>query len=436
VIHLTAGASVLRVAMPAVSMVVLARIFTPDRIAPLGTYVMVTAIPLSVASLRLDDAIAIARSPRHGRAISALAVRALAAMVAVTAAGLGIVLATGVLPEFGQGTWFIAAAHVAAFGAWRLGCAWLLREHRMKRWMLADTAGPILLAVAQVTIGWLTGSVQAVLWGFPVSYALACLWVRGAAPAGTWSLARSRSLVRRGWRLASRFPRFLVPYTALGTVRDRVIIGALRDLSPTAVGLFYQSERIALLPGTVVTGALRPITQVVGGRETRDRLAAMVERITVRVCPVAGLGAGAACAFAEPIVVLLFGGEYRGASQYLVALAPAGLVMACSNWLDRLFHLSGNQRSALVAEAAGSTVVIAVVIAATALIGDGVTVAWAYGTSFAAYQVAWWWLALRRGIGRTRSLGVGLALMLVGFAGGYAAGLALRSFEPVSRILP
>jgi len=435
-IHLTASASLLRVAMPAMTMISLARLFPPDRIAPLAAYVMVTSIPLAIASLRLDDAIAIARSSRHGRAISALAIRALVAMVAITAAGLGVALAAGALPEFGPETCVIAAAHVAAFGTWRLGCAWLLREHRIRRWMLADIAGPILLAVAQVTIGWLTGSVQAILWGFPVSYALACLCVRGAAPAGTWSLARSRSLVRRGWRLASRFPRFLVPYTALGTVRDRVIIGALRDLSPTAVGLFYQSERISLLPGTVVTGALRPITQVVGGRETRERLAAMVERVTVCICPLTGLGAGASCAFADTIVVLLFGGEYRGAAQYLIALTPSGMVMACSNWLDRLFHLSGSQRSALIAEAAGSAAVIAAVIAATALTGDGVTVAWAYGTSFAAYQVAWWWVALRRGIGRTRSLGVGLALMAVGFAGGYAAGLALRSFEPVSRILP
>jgi O-antigen/teichoic acid export membrane protein len=435
VIHLTAGASVFRVAMPALSMIALARMFPPDRIAPLGTYVMVTAIPLAVASLRLDDAIAIARSPRHGRAISALALRALFAMVAITATVIGILLAAGVLPEFGAATWIIAAVHVAAFGAWRLGCAWLLREHRMKRWMLADTAGPILLAVAQVTIGWSTGSVLAVLWCFPVSYSLACLWTRGAAPIGTWSFARSGRLVRRGWRLAGRFPRFLVPYSVLGTIRDRAIIGALRDLSPTAVGLFYQSERVALLPGTVVTGALRPITQVVGGRESRDRLASIVERITVRLCPLAGICAGAGCAFAEPITVLLFGGEYREASKFLVALAPAGLVMACSNWLDRLFHLSGTQRSALLAETVGSAAVVAAVIVATTVTKDGVIVAWAYGASFAAYQVAWWWLALRRGIGRTRSLGVGLALMSVGFVGGYAAGLALRSIDALPHII-
>lgn len=99
------------------------------------------------------------------------------------------------------------------------------------------------------------------------------------------------------------------------------------------------------------------------------------------MCPITGFGAGLACAFAEPIVVLLFGSEYRGAAGYLVAIAPAGLVMACCNWLDRLFHLSGTQRSALVAEVLGSAAVIAAVVLATVLSGDGVMVAWSYGLS-------------------------------------------------------
>jgi O-antigen/teichoic acid export membrane protein len=293
-----------------------------------------------------------------------------------------------------------------------------------------------LLAVAQVFLGWSTDSVQAVLFGFPAAYLAACLCLRGAAPRGTWSLSASRDLVSRGWILGSRFPRFLVPYTVLGTLRDRAIIGALRDLSSSSVGLFYQSERIALLPGTVVTGALRPVTQVVGGRDTRARLTTLVERITVRVCLIASISAGLACAFSEPIVVLLFGGEYRGAASYLVAIAPAGLVMACCNWLDRLFHLSGSQRSALVAEAIGSATVIAAVMLAAALSGDGVVVAWAYGISFALYQLVWWRLAIRLGIGRERSFWFGTGLMIAGSAVGFSAGLALRSVDVVSRILP
>jgi len=403
-------------------MLVLARLLPPEAIAPLATYVMVTAVPVAVATLRLDDAVAIARSEARGRAVTALAVRALLMMTALTGAGMLVVSWLGILPELQGWIWLAAAGHVAAMGAWRVDCAWLLRNRQMQQWVLADTAGPFCLALLQVTLGWATGSVHAVLWAFPSAYLLSWWWASRSAPRGLWSLAGTRALVKRGWRLGNRFPRFLVPYTVLGTVRDRAIIAALRDLSTAAVGLFFMAERVAILPGMVVTGALRPVTQVVGGQGSSHELRRVVERVTVLLCPLAGLTAGICCAFLEPIVVLLLGGEYSDAAAYLLALAPAGLVMACSNWLDRLFHISGTQRAALCAEGIGTACVVAATAAAAMLSGDGVTVAWAYGCTFAAYQVVWWALALERGIGRIRSLWVGLGLLTVGVPTGLAIG--------------
>jgi O-antigen/teichoic acid export membrane protein len=435
-LHLTAISSVLRVTMPAITMVALAWVFPPERIAPLGVYLMTTAIPVSIVTLRLDDAVAISRSVRGARALSALAVRGVIGVsfgTGLTVAALGL---TGVLPEFDATIWLVAALHSAAFGLWRISCAWLLRNHEIRRWAVADTAGPVALAAVQVALALATRSIDAVLWSFPLGYGIALWLTRHAAPPGTWRACRDRALVRRGWQLGHRFPRYLIPYSLLGTVRDRVIVALLRNVSQSSVGLYFQSERLMLVPGAVVTGALRPITQVAGRGRDRMAFISLIERWTIRVALPAGVCAGFGWALAEPLVTIVFGAPYRPAAPYFQALIPAGVVMATTNWLDRLFHLSGSQRLALRLEILGTLFVVASVIVASVLSGDPLRMVQSYGAAFALYQLCWWAGALRVGLGRMRSLGWGLVALVSGAAIGLLIGSWLRSWPWLSSMLP
>jgi len=434
-LHLTAISSVLRVTMPAITMVALAWVFPPERIAPLGVYLMTTAIPVSIATLRLDDAVAISRSVRGARALSALAVRGVIGVSLGTGMTVALLGLTGVLPELGDTIWLVAALHSAAFGLWRISCAWLLRNHEIRRWAVADTAGPVALAAVQVVLALATRSIDAVLWSFPLGYGIALWLTRHAAPPGTWRACRDRALVRRGWQLGHRFPRYLIPYSLLGTVRDRIIVALLRNVSQPSVGLYYQSERLMLIPGTVVTGALRPITQVAGRDADRADFITLIERWTVRVALSAGVCAGIGWTLAEPMVTIAFGASYRASAPYFQALIPAGVIMATTNWLDRLFHLSGTQLLALRLEIFGTLFVVASVIGARALSGDPLRMVQCYGAAFAIYQLVWWAGALRAGLGRMRSLGWGLASLVGGAVIGLLVGSWLRSWPWFSSML-
>jgi O-antigen/teichoic acid export membrane protein len=434
-LHLTAIASLLRVSMPVMTMVALARIFPPDSIAPLSVYLMVTAIPVSIVTLRLDDAVAISRSVRGARALSALAVRGVIVVALGTGATIAVLGLTGVLPELGATIWLVAASHAAAFGLWRINCAWLLRSHEMRRWAVADTAGPVLLAAAQVAMAAATRSIEAVLWSFPIAYGLALWLTRHAIPVGTWRACGDRAQVRRGWQLGRRFPQYLIPYSLLGTVRDRVIVALLRGVSQASVGLHYQSERLMLVPSTVVTGALRPITQVAGRGADRSAFISLIERWTVRVALPAGFCAGIGWILAEPLVSVAFGTDYRPAAPYFQALIPAGVVMATTNWLDRLFHLSGTQRLALRLEIFGTALVVASVVVARVLSGAPLRMVQSYGAAFALYQLIWWAGALHAGLGRMRSLGWGLAALIIGGAMGVLLGSWLHSSTWFSSML-
>ncbi len=423
---MTAVATGMRVAVPAATTLVLARMFLPAQIGILGLYVMVTAIPVTAATLRLDDAVVISPSGARASMLTSCAAWGLIMVTIATACVVAILQLTEVLPDLPKWTWIAAGLHVMGFGCWRLECAWLLRTHRVGQWVRSDVSSVLALGAFQVGLSAIWRTPASLIWGFPLAYLSATVIGRSAVPAWALRVLWHPRAARHGWRIGRRFPIYLIPYSILGTIRDRSNIAVLRTISDSAVGFFFQADKLVALPTTIATGALRPIAQMHGATGNRQELRAFVDRSTMWLAPMVGFGVGLAAAYADLVAVTVLGQAWQPAAGYMRVLAVPGAILATTNWLDRLFHISGAQRSALVVEAAGTALVLTAVCTASAFTNDALLVVSAYAAAMTVYLIVWWAVALHRGVGSYRSLVIGLVALGITMPAGWLAGAALQ----------
>ena len=416
------AATAARIGIPSIMTLVLARLFRPEMISVVGVYLMVVAIPLGIATLRLEDAVVLAKSNIRVLALIACSTRSIVATSICTSIATEVLRHVW-LHELPPTAWLAAGLHIFGFGLWRLQSACFLYQLKLGKWALCDVAVVASLGVLQLVLAWIAVSPTSLIWALPLSYFCALILVaeQGSLRLATQLAARS-TICARGWTSGRNFAIYLTPYSLLGAVRERATIGVLRSISPVAPGLFYQADRLLNMPSTAVTGALRPLVQLHGATGNSKNLRALVYRTTLLLAPAIGLGMGAIGGSADLVVRILFGPNWTSTAQYVTILTVPAALLAMTNWLDRLYHIGNGQRAAFHVELFGTiTVTISTIIAGFAT-KSALSAVTAYSASMTVYLLVWWVWALRRGLNTAESIPLGLLILTASMTIGWYAG--------------
>ena len=304
-----------------------------------------------------------------------------------------------------------------------------------------------LVAAVSITEGLLrtVATVALVLLDYGLSAWLAVFLCGRMLAAAAYALAGETA----GLGLLRRFPKAaLLRYLRMSPVFAGILVAAAAysrlDLfmlphfvTLGEVGLYASAAKlyeVGLMISSILVSALFPLFSNTWA-ENRQNFAELVKRV-LRLMLGLGIPAAALISLAaEPIMLLLFGEDYRAASVILAWLAPAALVMAGNQVLSAAMLASGRQVNDLMCVAASAVVLLAALALLASRAGI-VGAAWAIMAAM-SFQFAFrcLWFGRQAGGALLRPLGppfgaalamslTGLALFSFGVLAAAAAGLA------------
>ena len=388
----------------------------PDAFGTYTVFVGFCAIAMVFAGLRYDAAIVVARSDRQGRlAATLVAGLGIAAAALVGAAGLALRPWWPVVG--GEATAALAGCAVIALVAntfVRVNNAWANRLGRLG-WVgavqFATVAGMVAMQLALLARG--VRPTLALCGGYAGGQALGLL--AGLAGPGADAFARGRPSRARLLGTARHFvafPRYMILYGLSTTLRERAIQALVGwGAGAAALGQFAMAQRLEGAPHAFLHGGLGPSLLSHARRAERGQVAEIGRRLIELAALVLGPVFAFAMVDAQPLVDTFFEPRWRGTALYVQLLAPAFLTLACTAFLDRLFELYGQQRTALRIDVAYTAVVLAS-LALAAGSGSGALMAVVFSVVFVAYELTWTYFAFAANGLATR----GLARLALGCA--------------------
>lgn len=345
------GQGLLVIATPA-----LTRIFDPVAFGLLAIFVAVIAIPSCIPALRYDLAIMLPDTDEEAANVMALSMLVVLFNVGISSV---VVLLFGraaarelKAPQLAVWLWAVPWAVLCA-GASQVLNNWWVRHrcfHRLAMATVSQSVGTVgsqvgfgligLGGPAGLIIGWLIGQATA-------SSILAQGLVRGQLRF----IARNIHWrnIGRALRSYRRFPLYAAPYILITTTEVQVtaaLVGHFADLR--TVGLFSLARRISYLPINLVIAAMN---QVFFQKLAREQKSGRLEDFVLRILSLQvyfGLPAVIFCSFeATPLFRFGFGPAWSGAGQYASLWVISSFILFATGWLDRIFDVTGYQRTAL-----------------------------------------------------------------------------------------
>lgn len=407
---------------------ILFRLYEPEHFAPWALALVVISFAGGVATLRYELAVVVERDHFDASALFWLTMVLAVVFGGIAAAALSApalqVWLFGSAGETGLGgalaTWLMLVALTQVVLGWSLHCGAFFAVS------LGQVGNAVATNAVQLAGGFIAHDGRWLILGSILGQATLLVltgWItlrRSRAPAwpGT-CVARIKRLAARHWR----FPLFSTPYTFCSIARDRGAILVLGSFaSGTDVGLYSQAWRIMNVPVGISSSAVQP---VVFHAAAKDGLAAQEAHVGRILAAIVVLGAPWLAIFAfhaGDIFALVLGESWRSAGPLAALMIVPVFLSALSNWLDRIFDLTGRQGVNLLVELATATASIGALAAALAA-GAGVVTAVAIQCAVLAlseaalivlaYRVAGFRLAI---LGR-------LVLMGVAIAAAFAIGL-------------
>lgn len=359
---------------------VLSRLYAPSVYGMFTAVAALAAIFVGVSTFRLE-----VLSQRVTDAAEASRLRQLA-LVAALGWGLAVSVLTGVVVLLlGASRWWLATGPLVTVASLQLvGSAAWTRERRYRALASANLAQGAGAAVLQVALGWIAGSVGALLAGFAAGR---LAWLpalhesyRVAAPNGRGS----RQRLAQTWRESRGFAATSGGAAALNSIGGQlpVLLGA-GLFGQAEVGFLAMAIRLLVAPLGVVGQAAAAANAGEAGRLLRDRdptVAVMVRKgmrdlfaVGVLPCVVAGVAGGW-------LVPVLLGVTWAPAGPLLAWLALGTLAQVTVSPFSQLLNLTGRHRWLLIWDAA-RMVLVGLTFGIPAALGQPLVVA------VAAYSV-------------------------------------------------
>ncbi|MDG2520308.1 lipopolysaccharide biosynthesis protein [Caulobacter segnis] len=401
------------------SVVVLARLLSPDDFGVFAMVMPITAFVMMFQDLGLAQAVVTSASitPRQASTLFWVNVGLSAVLAIALAASAPLIGAFYGEPRaVGMAVALAATVMIAGLGAQHM--ALLTRHMRFSRMAMIDIAGTILGFATAVVFALIRPSPWALFASVAVTMATSMI---GAWLSADWRPGRPGPIREVGAML--RFGGGLTGFNLTNFLArniDKVLIG--RTAGADALGLYDRAYKLLLWPLQQINAPLSRVMVPVLSRlrDEPGRYRHAYER-TVRLILLAALpGVTFLILTADKLIATLMGDEWAAAAPIFMWLGLAGLHQPMTSTVGWLFI--SQQRTGEFARWGMINAVTSIAAFAAGLPWGAIGVAAAYALSdlFLRMPIVWWWVG-RKGPVRTRALYV----MAAPFAAGAAAAAAL-----------
>ncbi len=402
------------------TMPILTRLYTPTAYAGWGLLISVVVLFTAVVTLRYELAIVLPTT--HEEAANGL-VGSLAVIVILSLVAGFILLFIGsvFLGEFHEELrgwlWFIPGL-VGAMGAYQVATAWLTRTQEFGWYSISQVVLPLLTISCQMGAAFLgakssSGLIAGTLLGQCGATALLAFLIHRRYGG---LIRRSISLAgARGFLLKYKvYPFYMTPYTIISAVRERLAYFLLASYgSKPAVGFYNLSSRLANMPNSLLSSAVRPVffqhAASTDFRLLENKITRVLNCLAVAVVPFWILF----LFHARDLFAMVFGELWREAGIYAAILSVPAVPLILGNWLDRAFDALGRQRLAFTLELIFSLLSIAALTLGMLLFRNAL-VAISLQAAVLTFYYSYWLFALFRAAGYRLQ---GLSRLLLFFMG-------------------
>lgn len=425
-VAVTGLSQTIKVVVQFLSVVVLARLLSPDDFGVFAMVMPITAFVMMFQDLGLAQAVVTSTTitPRQASTLfwvnvglSSLLAAALAAAAPLIGAFYGEPRAVGMT--------LALAATVIIAGLTAQHMALLNRHMRFARLAVIDIAGTVLGFAAAVLVAWIRPSPWALFASVAVTMGTALV---GAWISAGWRPTRPGPIREVGAML--RFGGGLTGFNLTNFLArniDKVLIG--RAAGADALGLYDRAYKLLLWPLQQINAPLSRVMVPVLSRlrEEEGRYRHAYARTVRQILLVALPGVTFLILTADKLIPTLMGDEWAGAAPIFAWLGLAGLHQPMTSTLGWLFI--SQQRTGEFARWGLINAVTSIAAFAIGLPWGAVGVAAAYAISDIALRlpVIWWWVG-RKGPVRTRDLYLLALPFAVGAAAAAVALAAARRF--------
>lgn len=341
---------------------VLLRIYAPGDFGIYAAIFAMVSILTPLVTLRYEDAIMLAPTPK--RSAHAL-VLALSVLLVSSVLLFGLVPARFMIenlfgePSLANWIWLVPVVLFIQRGAKTLEL-WLTKAETFNLISIGHVVQSSVMTALRVGIGFVRPSPGGLIYGFAAGYLMqSALYARPvfasfrsaitAGDTGPFNSIRF-SMVRAVARRYRKFPIFTTPAAMIAAGVSQIpALLLLYYFDKEVLGIYSQSFAVLLIPLSQVSMVIAQVffVRAVAARKTGtlDALSANVHR---RMVLMAWIPTSVVMVAGGDIFAFLFGGPWRASGEYLLYLGPWILLTAVSSPLTRLFDVLERQRYELV----------------------------------------------------------------------------------------
>lgn len=399
-----AGAILARVITLA-SLPLVTRVYDPGALGAWAIILTLSTFVVPLATMRYDVALVIAPTRRLAASLvvvmaACTAVTACVIAVTITLAPASFLEAISGLGGDDQKLLAFVPLVLVALALQASVQAWLVREHRFGLVSLVQLGQATFTAVATLALPVFAGA-NAVTATAAATLGLALATTIAVSACLTDVIKRSRWRPVETARLAAiRFkvyPTYFMPYSLSAGLVERVVQVVLASAySIGALGAFYVARQLVMAPATLLAGSLRQVLFAHSARETdlaytRRRVRRILDLLVDLVAP-----ALAFCLlWLEPALKIVMGDDWARLSHFAWWILFPASAYLFTGWLDRLWDVTGRQRTAVVLQLVSDAILIALALLSWKAGLDEIGMVAALSVGTALYNLIWLGMTLR-----------------------------------------
>jgi lipopolysaccharide exporter len=407
------------------SMPVLSRMYSPDLFGALAVFTAVLSVLLTCSSLCYEMAVPLAEDDdiaQDAIALSLLLLGAFTLLVVAIVALFGRRMVGLLNCRLLEPYLFLLPLGVLGGGAYQILTYWALRKEAFGPIAYTRVSQGGATVLAQVSLGWLNGSVAGLLVGDLLGRI-----------AGLGMLFRFARRYHRSTRISwqrlrfvavryVRFPRFNVAANVLTAISTNIPVLVLsRCFGPLSAGLYALTYRVLRAPMVLLGQAVGQafFARAASLRREREQLCQLTERTAIALMTL-GLPVFTFMMLDGPnAFAAVFGERWRVAGSYAQVLAPWFLLWLVANPLSTLLTIREWQQKALLYAALECIIQVAA-LAAGAWFGSDRLAIGLLGASafcFSLVTLRRFFVAGHASVGRVLKQALYAALIVAGIAG-------------------
>jgi len=398
------GGALAAQAVQALATPILGRLYDPSAFGVFTLLLSAAAIPAAIGGLRYELAIVLAKN--NARAMNIVALQTICNIASTGLSLLAVLFFRNqIAAAFGVeelGLWlFLAPLVVFLTNAWLAVTYWLVRTKQFASLARCRVAQTSSAAGVQMAASFLFhGGPLGLIVGFVIGQCVPLLVLLKQVRLGYSKLLRdalSLQYIRQSAVDHSNFPKYTVPYGFAAVLRERGLVLLLGLFASThVIGLFALALRLVYMPVGLISGS---ISTVLYQRVANERDVSVAGPLTYRILTTLVTAATPAFVFiawhAQDVFAVLLGSQWRDAGLYAALMATPACTYLLSGVLDRMLDVVGHQRTALLIEAAYSSLAVLVFLVGLYVFKSAPIAVTLFAAVTACYHVVWMFAVYR-----------------------------------------